>query len=225
NYHPVRADMAHAWVEVFFPEYGWVEFDPTSMNIAPGEEYQFADMDMREVSRLIEEILRNRYQLTEDEGLEETEETELPWYRKTLDSLKRLLAFWYLVVPLLYLAGCFTARCILYVRCYTVKEAGQRTRRFYRRRVFMLRSLGAGRRGNETVWEYALRLDQGYGLSMADLTESYLKALFSLSFEQEDLAAALDRDKEVSQAVRRAFPWTVRVLGFLNPLGIRGRRR
>jgi protein-glutamine gamma-glutamyltransferase len=31
----VRASEAHAWVEVYFPEYGWVEFDPTPAGWAP----------------------------------------------------------------------------------------------------------------------------------------------------------------------------------------------
>src|SRR3972149_12170706 len=29
-YH-VPANAAHAWVEVYFPDYGWVEFEPTAV--------------------------------------------------------------------------------------------------------------------------------------------------------------------------------------------------
>ncbi len=35
GYHTVRGDDAHAWVDVWFPHYGWYEFDPTSSVAAP----------------------------------------------------------------------------------------------------------------------------------------------------------------------------------------------
>ncbi|HKK49013.1 MAG TPA: transglutaminase-like domain-containing protein, partial [Alkalispirochaeta sp.] len=59
EFYPVRGDMAHAWVEVWFEGIGWVEFDPTSQQIAPGEaiatDYQ---IDRDRLSHLIQEILR-----------------------------------------------------------------------------------------------------------------------------------------------------------------------
>ena len=37
NYLVVTQNEAHSWVEVWFPEYGWVAFDPTPSGIAQGE--------------------------------------------------------------------------------------------------------------------------------------------------------------------------------------------
>lgn len=34
----VGADASHAWLSVFVPEFGWVDFDPTN-NVVPGEEH------------------------------------------------------------------------------------------------------------------------------------------------------------------------------------------
>jgi len=63
NFYPVLANQAHAWVEVYFNEYGWVEFDPTSNELAPGEDIHFGSIDPGEYRNLIQEILENNDQL------------------------------------------------------------------------------------------------------------------------------------------------------------------
>lgn len=61
GFYPVRADMAHAWVEVWFPGAGWIEFDPTSQRIAPGEDITFdRGADFERLGSLVEEILQRR---------------------------------------------------------------------------------------------------------------------------------------------------------------------
>ena len=65
NFYEVRAFQAHAWVEVWFGDLGWAEFDPTSQTLAPGERFDFfTGPDREKLSQLIAEILRNQ-------GLEE----------------------------------------------------------------------------------------------------------------------------------------------------------
>jgi tetratricopeptide (TPR) repeat protein len=64
GYYPVRADMAHAWVEVWFPHYGWIEYDPTTQTLAEGEEFRFSRGTPPELfERLMKEILENRSRL------------------------------------------------------------------------------------------------------------------------------------------------------------------
>jgi Tfp pilus assembly protein PilF len=57
GFYPVRANMAHAWVEVFFPEFGWIEFDPTTQQLAEGENFSFGEGLPPDFERLIKEIL------------------------------------------------------------------------------------------------------------------------------------------------------------------------
>lgn len=58
GYYPVRSDMAHAWVEVYFDGFGWVDFDPTSRTPAPGEAILPGGQWKREdIAPLLKEIL------------------------------------------------------------------------------------------------------------------------------------------------------------------------
>ncbi|MDR0876488.1 MAG: hypothetical protein LBN21_00430 [Treponema sp.] len=69
DYYPVRSDMAHAWVEVPFPGYGWIEYDPTSQQLAEGEEFRFSSGVPQEVfERLMKEILDNHSRLRPRQG-------------------------------------------------------------------------------------------------------------------------------------------------------------
>ena len=67
GYYPVRANMAHAWVEVFFPRYGWIAFDPTSNELAEGENLQLStNPGGDEFLDLLTEIIDKRNLLVAD---------------------------------------------------------------------------------------------------------------------------------------------------------------
>ncbi|HKL84845.1 MAG TPA: transglutaminase domain-containing protein [Treponemataceae bacterium] len=69
NYFPIRANMAHAWVEVFFDKYGWISFDPTSTELAEGEDLEIQmSAGGDEFLTLLGEIIENKNLLTEKEG-------------------------------------------------------------------------------------------------------------------------------------------------------------
>ncbi|AEF86749.1 putative membrane protein [Treponema primitia ZAS-2] len=73
NYYPVRSDMAHAWVEVRFPGYGWIEYDPTSVTLAEDEEFRFSSGVPQDLfERLMREILENRSRLSPKEGADDS---------------------------------------------------------------------------------------------------------------------------------------------------------
>ena len=76
NYYPVRANMAHAWVEVFFPFIGWVSFDPTTSQLAEGENLNFGmSAGGEEFNSLLSEILENRNEIKISEIIETEKNT------------------------------------------------------------------------------------------------------------------------------------------------------
>jgi transglutaminase-like putative cysteine protease len=91
DYYPIRTNMAHAWVEVYFPGYGWIEYDPTTNRLAEGEEFGFPSDISSELERLLKEILDNRDRLALKEGAEEDEGNRLlsELGERTLHALKR----------------------------------------------------------------------------------------------------------------------------------------
>lgn len=61
DYYPVRGNTAHAWVEVFFPYWGWISFDPTTDQLADDQEAVFgSDKNPAEFMTLLKELIENR---------------------------------------------------------------------------------------------------------------------------------------------------------------------
>ena len=100
NFYPVRADQAHAWVEVYFPRFGWMEFDPTSTIPAPGEEYPFTSPSPDELEGYLKEILENRDSLEVQNSLASEETSGENFHRKTFFGRRR---FFYPVSGLIVL--------------------------------------------------------------------------------------------------------------------------
>ncbi|GHT95282.1 hypothetical protein FACS1894141_3600 [Spirochaetia bacterium] len=72
DYYPVQSNMAHAWVEVWYPEYGWIEYDPTTTYLAADEDFQFSSGVSPDLfERLMKEILDNHSRLSPKEGEDE----------------------------------------------------------------------------------------------------------------------------------------------------------
>ncbi len=87
DYYPVRANMAHAWVEVFFPRYGWIAFDPTTTNLAEGELITFGSGSEREeFHTLLGEIFDKRSSLVAE--IEQDQDQEA---RSILATLRHAL--------------------------------------------------------------------------------------------------------------------------------------
>ncbi len=225
DFLPVRADMAHAWIEVYFGEYGWIEFDPTSQTLAPGEDYRFPELDMKEFTRLIEEVMKN-----EDLLVPENEE-EKPGQRgftKAVNAVSKALLFavryWYLFLPILYLLFLVTLRTVPYLAGVSVRDRRKRVKLLYHAdmgRFSSVLALSSGRKQfnrlrGESILEWASRIDSLARITVIPWTEAYLEASFSGVFDEPRYLAALSSRARFLAAYREVPVW-LRIAGFFIP--------
>jgi len=220
NFYPVRADQAHAWVEIYFNDYGWIEFDPTSSTMFPGEQYPFASFTIDEFSPLIEEILENELipENLQNSAFESEEEkvSDNPFALIT-DFVSR---WWYLLLFVFYTVYVFGVRYFYFVlfRLFRVKRT--KARFLYlsvRSRLSFER-----KRYRESVSEYAERIEQKYGLPVVVLTELYLKSVFSRQFTNEDLKELMLRESmfkvEFNKKIGPAKRWILFLFPFFRSM-------
>jgi len=170
----VREKNAHAWVEVYFPRYGWVEFEPTAAEPAIVRPNPPIVIDPSED--------RNKGQRMGDEiGLEEEEDWPqgergfVPYQSPRSQQVVRLLAGLILLsIP----AGLTIV--------WTLRERKWRglnlVERAYEKLCHFAHRLGIPYRGHQTPYEYAATLmtavPEGQGL-VRRITDLYVRERFS----------------------------------------------
>lgn len=216
NLYPVRSDMAHAWVEVYFEDYGWITFDPTSQTMAPGEEFEMAGLEMEQFLLLIEEILSHR------DGAEEADEEEpavpeLSLGRRLVQGLKAAVRFWWMGLLLAWGLTAAAYHAVPAIRIVTARdarrEADLRFRRY--RKGFPKGPV------NQSVSEWARSREAagpaGVSRPAASVVRLYLKARFSPVFSERDLMvlrALIRRDR---RSLRRETSLLLRLVTILFP--------
>jgi len=215
NFYPVRADQAHAWVEVYFEEYGWMEFDPTSPVMYPGEQYPFAGFTIDEFSPLIEEILDN--ELIAENILQKTEDFQS---ESDSDALKeQILRFFRLYWPLLIIIF-YLLTLLVYHKAYRILFFLQKSHKVKAGNIYReLRHLLSFERKpyRETMGDYGERLDRIYGFSFSRLTSLYQKSLFSPRFTFEDLREMVELRSIIIEEYGKKISPMRRILHFFIP--------
>ena len=221
DYYPVRSDMAHAWVEVPFPGYGWVEFDPTSENMADDEEYRFSSgVDPNLLERLMREILENRSQLRAKMGNDGKDTPAESW------SIARLTAL--LVKKLLFPLLLLSTVCVfVIIRCgYFIVCAASRNRRkkalyLWKHTRRRLRLAGIGYPGPKnpaalTESEWALRSDS----AVKGTYSMYLGAAaarFAPEYQNEHFISQRNAYRLFCSSYRNSVPLWRRILAWIIP--------
>lgn len=226
NFYEVRAFQAHAWVEVWFGDLGWVEFDPTSQNLAPGEQFSFFQgPDMDKLGRLLGEILQNQAALEEEQAPPEGAAPAAAGVVAAIGKAFLILArLWYFTLPALYLLFLVSVKLLPSLPGLASANPRRRMRAGYRLRLVELAGIGLGRRPAESHLEHALRLERERGIGLSPLADVYLKALFGEAFGAADLREARAARLGYLASLRARVSWPLRALGLLNPIGSSGRR-
>jgi transglutaminase-like putative cysteine protease len=226
NFYEVRAYQAHAWVEVFFGESGWVEFDPTSDRPAPGEELTpFPGPDRERLEKLIREILQNQTNL--EEQLEEGE-SAFPPASRIVEEIARaallIARMWYLTLPVLYALFLVSTKFLPPAFGLLSRGGRRRTRALYRMCVVALAGVGLSRRSSESRLEYAHRIESDRKIALTAMTEALLRAAFAERFDADHLQEARAARASFLSSYHRAVPWALRALAVLNPVALPSRR-
>jgi len=219
DYYQVRSDMAHAWVEVPFPNYGWIEFDPTTENLAEGEEFRFSTgVDPQLFERLMREILENRSRLQVKTGND---------IRDTLGNAQSLAGLSAMLLKKILLPLLIAALIIIFIliRCgfwflYVIRH-NKRERAVclwkHARRRLRLAALGyPGIKSRIPESEWALRSDA----AVKGTYSLYLNAAaarFAPEYHDDDFKAMQDNYLFFSDSYRKSISLSRRLLAWLLP--------
>lgn len=219
NFYEVRAFQAHAWVEVYFGDLGWIQFDPTSQKLAPGEEFSFfMGPDMDSLSKLIREILMNQDALMEEQAVPPPPSTVSAVASAIVKTFWLLARLWYAVLPLLYLIVLASVKLLPSLPGLVLPGRRRRAKSIFRLSLVRLYGLGAVRRPTESILEYAERMRKERGIALEALAEGFLKSAFAEGFGDSDLALVRAAQAVFLRSYRsRAHP-LLRFLGLLNPI-------
>jgi transglutaminase-like putative cysteine protease len=226
NFYEVRAFQAHAWVEVYFGDLGWVEFNPTSETLAPGEEFNpFPGPDRDMMARLIAEIVKNQtYQEEQAQPAPRVIGTASRIGREIARIALLVARLWYITLPALYALFLFCAKLLPSLPGLLSRRPRRRMKSLYALSLVRLTGVGYGRRPGESPLEHAQRIRADRKIELVPVVESYLKASFADRFDSNDAREARARLKAFMVSWQDRMPAARRILGMVNPIGALSRR-
>ncbi|QTM98196.1 DUF4129 domain-containing protein [Sediminibacillus dalangtanensis] len=185
NTYKVTNSNAHSWVEVYFPEVGWVPFEPTQGFSNPVDFYQDVNQqqDSSDTDEAAEQEEQERPGNQQEVGAEEDEAASEG------NANVQLTGGWNWTVAALAVV-LIAAVVILFLTRYRWMSAWMR-RKFHHQQnpqmyqeayLFLLKLLnhkGMGRQDGQTLREYAIQVDKRFeSQDMVRLTHQYERMLY-----------------------------------------------
>ncbi|SDH78120.1 protein of unknown function [Alteribacillus persepolensis] len=173
---------AHSWVEVYFPDVGWVPFEPTR-GFGSHADY-------------VNETNEAESDTQEEEEEEETEESTDTEQEEAAAASSNYTVWPYIVGGILLIGGLVLfyyrfrfLKAFLLVRFKQMNNAAAFTRAFHAL-LWLLEAAGYKRKQSETLREYAHRLDGDFNTTdMINLTIIYEKIHYGKQTNQADWPA------------------------------------
>ncbi|SHN26694.1 transglutaminase TgpA family protein [Gracilibacillus kekensis] len=196
--YEVTNNNAHSWVEVFFPDTGWVPFEPTSGFTNPTDFYQDVTSDIdtgdsSEEENATEEETSEEEPELEDAEAEEEQEDNLIGDLENNDNWNGWLYFWIsIIVVILILATVAFLKRNQIRDWYTLRKWHKLTQKLeiepaYIYLLTLLEKRGYKRRKGQTLRQYAVEIDQQLRTTeMYDLTLAYEQYIYRNQEISED---------------------------------------
>ncbi|MBP3543458.1 MAG: transglutaminase domain-containing protein [Lachnospiraceae bacterium] len=189
----VGSDKAHAWPEAYLTGIGWISFEPT----AGYEEYH--DTPWRYVpasQRTDTEIDDHKAEDKQDEeALKEAEENEeidnerLQLSKELGETISRIIVILCISVPVILILFC-VVRLRNRKKCYLQSSDMQKLAALMYYELSLLKQLGIPREANETLLQYAKRVqDDKSALEYAGLTgfvNAYMQSFYGMQKPADD---------------------------------------
>lgn len=204
--YEVTNNNAHSWVEVYFPEQGWVTFEPTKGFTNPA---QFTSSDTKDSGSDSSSSPKKAKEKQKEEKKQPQKEEKQKEKREPAVSKKPSASHTNagagLYAALAVLAVLLVAAVLLYVfrslwiPVFAVRKLKRRSDQhaFFEAYGALLKQLkrkGLPKRDSETLRDYAKRIDEKYDIEdMSKLTLSYERALY----RNEDSSALWNDSREL----------------------------
>jgi tetratricopeptide (TPR) repeat protein len=211
DYYPVRADMAHAWVEVWFPGYGWIEYDPTTENLAEEEEFRISGVPQELFEQLMREIFGNRSSLRVRERPDAAiSGSRLSPYTGLAEAARK---YWALVLACALVLFAALFRLWPFLACCLARGKRKKAVAVWNRALHLLRLAGLRRPRDSGEAEWAREIDRLLGGGdlpadgpLYDLYRRKSAARFAPEFGEEDFAQVKTNWSAFTAAYRRTIP-------------------